>query len=131
MLDDRCQPKDFRVSSCSRRPDGRFEPNLTTRLLASIFDTLLSSQGSDAHRNVGRGDQPFRGNRFTVRHRSWRVKSVTHSSSDRVRPAWLGMTRPTLADLVGTAVWRESVLGTGLLRASHARLGGVRSSLSG
>ena len=44
----RCQPKDFRAS-LRRRPGGRLGNDATRYYLASIFDTLLSSQGSDAH----------------------------------------------------------------------------------
>ena len=47
----RCQPKDFRAS-LRRRPGGRLGNDATRYYLASIFDTLLSSQGSDAHQRL-------------------------------------------------------------------------------
>jgi hypothetical protein len=52
LLDDRCQSKDFRSTVSTSPTCGRLSLHLETRLLASIFDTLLSSQGSDAHHRL-------------------------------------------------------------------------------
>ena len=57
---------------------------LETRLLASIFGTLLSSQGSDAHRFPVRWTRR-RGNPSNLPACFMGVKSVTRSQSGRIR----------------------------------------------
>ena len=65
-------------------PDRLRPPHLETRLLASIFGTLLSSQGSDAHR-VPVQRTRRRGNPSNLPACFLGVKPVTRSQSGRVR----------------------------------------------
>src|SRR5690606_6900892 len=111
--------KGFSFENRPSRPIDRDFEAPETRLLASIFDTLLSSQGSDAH--LRRAIQArLRGNRSTVPASLLGVKFLRSSSDRRLRRAWL------LADVHCTrprgVLLRGVCPGTGLL--------GVWSALS-
>ena len=73
----------FEVSLTAPR-GRRIVTPLETRLLASIFGTLLSSQGSDAHRVPVRWTRR-RGNPSNLPACFMGVKSVTRSQSGRIR----------------------------------------------
>jgi hypothetical protein len=79
-----CQPKDFRPRTTHRVRRTWLVTPLGTRLLASIFGTLLSSQGSDAHRCSAQWARR-RGNPSNLPVCFLGVKSVTHSWSGRIR----------------------------------------------
>ena len=139
-----CQPKDFR--SRSEKDDVvtlRADPE--TRLLASIFGTLLSSQGSDAHRSCAASAAWLRGNPSILPASILGVKSVSR------RPSGLDATDSSaLGSLRGSPLYQSlrCVCADLFRRRNHAGgpvevvgvsprdrpsrvTAGVRSSLSG
>ena len=99
----RCQPKDFRAS-LRRQPGGRLGNDATRYYLASIFDTLLSSQGSDAHQRLA----------HRARRRGWYP----------CRPPWRDNCSNLPASMLGRQIrdplWERSNLITlGSLRGAH------------
>ena len=125
------------------RTVGPVDRHLETRLLASIFDTLLSSQGSDAHHLLtfrpasGATLQSYSLRYLGVKSRRslseavdrarLALREVVHCSSlsTRLEPPW----RADLGALADQLLFGGVCPGTGLLRGEDR--GGVRSSLSG
>jgi hypothetical protein len=113
-------------------PDGPGLEPLETRLLASIFDTLLSSQGSDAHqRRAATGSslgQPFYCSPLASR-------TSNRPVHDRFRRRARRLAGCPLYQTLKACFSVESAPGTGLLgvRRALSRLAplGVRSSLAG
>jgi hypothetical protein len=88
--------KGFSFDVTPSRTVGPVEHHLETRLLASIFDTLLSSQGSDAHHLLA--FRPVSG--ATLQNyslRSWASNPVAPCRKRWIERAWLSARCPTVA----------------------------------